>query len=345
MRRSILRDVDAAVAAGARRAVASREVGISARTLERWRKGGEDRREGPKSPAPNRLTAAERRRILDVAAASEHRDLSPKQIVPRLADRGLYVGSESSFYRVLKEEGRAAHRARSRPATSRRPTALVAVKPNTVWSWDITYLRSQVRGLFFRLYLVVDVFSRKVVGWTVHEEEDGRLAAELVERTVLAEGVVRGELTLHADNGGPMKASTLLAKLEALGVAASFSRPRTSDDNPFSEALFRTMKYRPEYPSASFASIDAARAWVARFVHWHNEIHFHSGIGHVTPASRHQDRDAAILAARRRVYEAARRRNPGRWTGNVRNCDPAGPVSLNPQRPAVVTPTTNEAAA
>jgi transposase InsO family protein len=337
--------VDVAVAAGARRAAAARESGISARTIERWRRGGEDRREGPSAPATNRLTAAERRRILAVAASAEHRDLSPKQIVPRLADRGLYVGSESSFYRVLRDAGQAAHRVKSRPPNARRPPALVAVKPNVVWSWDITYLRSNVRGLFFRLYLVMDVFSRKAVGWSVHEEEEGLFAAQLVERAALDEGVVRGELTLHADNGGPMKASTMLAKLEALGVAASFSRPRTSDDNPFSESLFRTLKYRPEFPAAPFESIDAARAWVARFVHWYNEVHFHSGIGHVTPTSRHQGRDAAILAKRRTVYAAARRRNPERWSGDVRDCARAGPVSLNPQRLAAATTTTNEAAA
>jgi len=345
LRGSILEDVDVAVASGCRRAAAARESGVAPRTIERWRHGGEDRREGPASPSPNRLTAAERKRILAVAASPEHRDLSVKQIVPRLADRGEYVGSESSFYRVLRDAGQAAHRVKSRPPNARRPLALVAAKPNTVWSWDITYLRTNVRGLYFRLYLVMDIFSRKVVGWSVHEDEDGLLAAQLVERAALAEGVLRGELTLHADNGGPMKAFTMLAKLEALGVAASFSRPRTSDDNPFSESLFRTLKYRPEFPAAPFETIDAARAWVARFVHWYNEIHFHSGIGHVTPSSRHQGKDTAILAKRRTVYAAARRRNPARWSGDVRDCERAGPVSLNPQRPAVVTTTTNEAAA
>jgi len=345
LRAAILQDVDVAVASGARRAAAARESGVAARTLERWRHGGEDRRKGPNSPAPNRLTDVERNRILAVAASPEHRDLSVKQIVPRLADRGEYAGSESSFYRVLRAAGQAAHRVKSRPPNPRRPLALIAAKPNTVWSWDITYLRSNVRGLYFRLYLVMDVFSRKAVGWSVHEDEDGLLAAQLVERTALAECVVRGELTLHADNGGPMKASTMLAKLEALGVAASFSRPRTSDDNPYSESLFRTLKYRPEYPAAPFESIDAARTWVARFVHWYNEVHFHSGIGHVTPSSRHQGKDTAILAARKKVYTAARNRNPGRWSGDVRDCERAGPVSLNPQRPAVVTTTTNEAAA
>lgn len=334
-----------AVASGARRAAAARESGVAPRTIERWRHGGEDRRAGPLSPAANRLTDVERRRILAVAASPEHRDLSPKQIVPRLADRGVYVGSEASFYRVLRVAGQSAHRARSRPANPRRPLVLVAAKPNAVWSWDITYLRSNVRGLFFRLYLVMDVFSRKITGWSVHEEEDGVFAAQLVERAALAEGVVRGELTLHADNGGPMKASTLLAKLEALGVAASFSRPRTSDDNPFSEALFRTLKYRPEFPAAPFESIDAARAWVARFVHWYNEIHLHSGIGYVTPSSRHQGKDEAILAARRDVYTAARRRNPGRWSGDVRDCDAVGPVTLNPQRPDVVEKTAKVEAA
>ena len=345
MRRDILQNIDVAVAAGARRASAASESGISPRTLERWRHGGEDRREGPLTPAANRLSDAERRRILAVAAAPDHRDLSVKQIVPRLADRGVYVGSESSFYRVLRAQGQLAHRVRSRPAKARRPLVLVATKPNAVWSWDITYLRTSVRGLFFKLYLVMDVFSRKAVGWAVHEEEDGLLAAQLVERAALVERIVRNELTLHADNGGPMKASTLVAKLEALGIAASYSRPRTSDDNPYSESLFRTLKYRPEYPSDPFASIDAARAWVARFVHWYNEIHLHSGIGHVTPASRHQGRDAAILTARRKVYAAARRRNPERWSGEVRDCELVGAVALNPQRPDVVPTTTNEAAA
>ena len=345
MRRTILQGVDAAVAAGARRAAAARECGLAPRTLERWRDAGEDLRKGPTSPSPNRLTDAERKQILAVAASPEHRDLSVKQIVPRLADRGVYFGSESSFYRVLGDEGQAARRTMCRPRTARRPLTLVATKPNTVWSWDITYLRSEVRGLYFRLYLVLDIFSRKVVGWSVHEEEDGRLAAQVVERAVLAEQVERGELTLLADNGGPMKASTMLAKLEALGVATSFSRPRTSDDNPFSESHFRTLKYRPEFPAAPFTSLDAARAWVARFVHWYNEVHFHSGICHVTPASRHEGRDTAILAARKLVYDAARQRNPGRWSGDVRNCEPAGPVSLNPQRPAAAATTTNEAAA
>lgn len=345
MRTETLRLVDEAVAAGARRAPAAAVLGLSARSVERWRDGGEDRREGPTSPAPNALTAVERRRILASATSPEHRDLSPKQIVPLLADRGEYLGSESSFYRVLRAEGQTAHRARSRPANPRRPLALVAEKQNRVWSWDITYLKSNVRGLYFRLYLVMDVFSRKVVGFSVHEEEDGRLAADLVERSALAEGVPRGELVLHADNGGPMKASTLLAKLEALGIAASFSRPRTSDDNPFSEALFRTLKYRPEYPAEPFASIDAARAWVTRFVHWYDEVHLHSGIGYVTPASRHRGEDAAILAARKKVYAAARRRNPDRWSGEIRDCARVGAVTLNPQRPDVVETTATKEAA
>ena len=191
MRRAILASVDTAVAAGARRAAAAIASGLSPRTLERWRHGGEDSRRGPRSPAANRLSEAERTRILAVAASSAYRNLSVKQIVPRLADRGEYVGSESSFYRVLHAQGQVAHRVRTRPARRRRPLALVAATPNSVWSWDITYLRTNVRGLFFRLYLVMDVYSRKVVGWDVHEEEDGRLAAQLLERAARSEGVPR----------------------------------------------------------------------------------------------------------------------------------------------------------
>lgn len=156
------------------------------------------------------------------------------------------------------------------------------------------------------------------------------IAATLIERATREQQVSRDALVLHADNGGPMKGSTMLATLHKLGVLASFSRPRVSDDNPYAEALFRTLKYRPGYPRKPFATIDAARAWVAGFVAWYNREHLHSAIRYVTPDTRHAQRDTAILAARHRVYRAAQARTPSRWTAQTRNWNPVGPVALNP---------------
>jgi transposase InsO family protein len=334
VRRAILRLVDEAVAAGARRAKAARLTGVSVRTIERWRRecdGGKDRRAGPAKPRRSALSEAERARVLAVATSPEYRDLPPGQIVPRLADRGEYVASESTVYRVLRAS-QMERRTTTRVAVAKRPKTLPATGPGQVWSWDITYLRAPIRGMYFRLYMILDVFSRKIVGWAVHESETAELAAELVDATAAREGVRPGDLTLHADNGGAQKGSTLMAKLEALGIARSFSRPRTSDDNPFSEAHFRTMKYRPEYPEKCFANLDAAQAWVARFVRWYNEKHLHSGISYVTPASRHAGKDREILERRRRVYEAARRAHPERWSGDVRRWERPEVVTLNPDR-------------
>jgi putative transposase len=328
----ILALVDEAVAAGAREQCAGEVLGIAARTLSRWRAagGGEDRRQGPGTPPAHKLDDDERQRVLDTANSVAFRDLSPRQIVPLLADRGQYVASESTFYRVLRAAGQLAHRSHARPARAHKPPEHVARGPNEVWSWDITYLRSSVRGAFFYLYLVVDVYSRKIVGWQVYAEESATLAAQLVQAAMSQEHVDPGRLVLHADNGGPMKGSTMLATLQRLGVVASFSRPSVSDDNPFAEALFRTLKYRPGYPRKPFGSLEAARAWVEGFVAWYNGEHLHSGIRYVTPDDRHAGRDKGILARRHDVYTRAHKRTPRRWTGPTRNWSPIGAVYLNP---------------
>lgn len=329
--------VEEAVAAGARVERASALVGISPRTLTRWRSDGDagDRRASAGVAPAHKLTEEERQRVLEVAVSPEFRDLSPRQIVPRLADRGEYVASESTFYRVLREAGELAHRGHARARTSRRPEEYRARCPNEVWAWDITYLRSPVRGVFFYLYLIVDIFSRKIVGWSVEEEESSRLAADLVATAIPAEGADPNRLVLHADNGGPMKGSTMLATLQRLGVIASFSRPGVSDDNPFAEALFRTLKYRPGFPRKPFPSVAAARQWVEGFVRWYNYEHLHSAIRYVTPSDRHARRDKAILAARQTVYRAAKKRAPRRWTGPIRNWTPVGAVYLNPVKQEV----------
>jgi transposase InsO family protein len=306
-------------------------LGLTARTLERWADQDDDGRHGPHTVPANKLTEAERRQIIAVATSPEFRDQSPKQIVPRLADQGRYLGSEATFYRVLHGEDMQHRRGRARPAAA-RPREHAATGPWQVASWDITYLRSLVRGKFFYLYLVEDVWSRKILGWDVHEAESDELAAALIERIRREAGEV--DLTgwvLHSDNGGPMKGATMLATLQRLGVVTSFSRPGVSDDNPFSEALFRTLKYCPEYPSTGFATVAEARAWVARFVRWYNDDHRHSGIGYVAPAQRHAGEDVAILAARKAVYERARSRHPARWANHTRAWDRPATVTLNPE--------------
>ena len=213
-----------------------------------------------------------------------------------------------------------------------KPKALMASGPNQLYSWDITYLPTRVRGIFLYLYLVMDIYSRKVVGWQVYEEESSALAADLMTDICQREGVKRDCVTLHSDNGSPMKGATLLATLHDLGVIPSFSRPSVSNDNPYSESLFRTLKYRPEYPEDVFTNLHGARTWVRWFVDWYNNQHLHSSIQFLTPAQRHAGLDAEILARREQVYRDARARHPQRWSGNIRNCKPVGDVHLNPQK-------------
>jgi putative transposase len=319
-----------AVAAGARRAKACDVIGLPVRTLQRWAYKSDDGRHGPKRTPANKLSATERREIVAVATNAEFRDWSPKQIVPTLAEREIFIASESSFYRVLHEDGLQQHRGRARPPTP-RPPGPVADGPWQLAAWDITYLRSHVRGQFFYLYLVTDVWSRKILGWAVHDVESADLAADLIEqiRKEHPTADLRGWV-LHSDNGGPMKGATMLATMQRLGIVPSFSRPRVSDDNAYAEALFRTLKYCPQYPSKGFASLDDARSWVTVFVAWYNNQHLHSGIGFVTPSSRHDGHDDAILAIRRETYKRARERNPARWSGHTRPWAKPAVVALIP---------------
>ena len=323
-----------AVEGGARRHKACEILEISVRTLQRWEREPDkgDQRAGPKSKPGNSLSEAEKMLVVAVASSPCFRDLSPAQIVPILAESGVYIASEASFYRILREQRLLSHRSSARPARYSRPTEHVATGPNQVWSWDITYLRSPVKGQFYYLYLVVDVFSRMIVGWAVHEEESSDLAGALITEACLREGVDPEELILHSDNGGPMKGATMLATLQWLGIVPSFSRPKVSDDNPYSEALFRTLKYRPEYPSVPFESLESARNWVGEFVRWYNHEHRHSGIKFVTPVSRHCGEEQAILLRRKEAYEEARKKNPNRWSGGIRNWDRIAEVRLNPSK-------------
>jgi transposase InsO family protein len=327
--------IEQALNTGSRLSCACQAVGISPRTYQRWIKSLDDLVDGrtkPNRPCPaNRLSQEERQHIINLCNQGDHASLPPSQIVPKLADEGTYVASESSFYRVLKEAGQVNHRGRAKePRKVGPPKTHKAVAPNQVWSWDITFLKSCVAGSFFRLYLIMDIFSRKIVGWEVHESERSEHASTLISKACLAEGVQRQQLVLHSDNGSPMKGATMLATLQKLGIMPSFSRPSVSDDNAYSESLFRTLKYTPSYPSQPFESIEHARRWVKDFVHWYNDKHLHSGLKFVTPNQKHQGKDIAQLQKRKSIYEEAKRKNPFRWSKETRNWNPIMEVWLNP---------------
>jgi len=326
-----------AVASGARKAVACDELEVSLRTLQRWTEEGDMRADarttGIRPKPANALSLEEREAILAACNSPEHAGLPPSQIVPRLADQGRYLASESSFYRVLRAAGQQHRRGRSQPPRKHAlSTTHVATGPNQLWSWDITYLPSPVRGQYYYLYLIEDIYSRKGVGWEVYAQESGELAAKLLQRSVIAEQCLNQPLVLHSDNGAPMKSQTLLSKMHDLGITPSRGRPRVSNDNPYSESLFRTLKYCPQWPKDGFANLDAARDWVRNFMRWYNHEHRHSRIRFVTPAERHRGLDQQVLACRHALYKKARASNPGRWSGQTRNWEQIGAVMLNPDR-------------
>ncbi len=324
--------IDEAIGRGARLRPAARMLGVTCRTVQRWRNqnGGYDRRNGPRTAPANKLTSAERQQVLTVANSPEYRDLSPRQIVPRLADQGRYIASESTFYRILRAENQLVHRERCRPVTHRRPKEKKATGPCQVWSWDITYLKTTIKGQFFYLYIILDVWSRKIMAAQVYDAERDQNSSLLFMDAVCHHNINPEGLILHSDNGSPMKGSNMLATLQHLGVMPSFSRPQVSNDNPYSESLFRTLKYRPEYPSQPFTSIQEAQTWVNRFVRWYNTEHRHSEIRFVTPDERHYGKEKTILDKRKEVYEQARRKNPNRWIRQTRNWEPIEIVILNP---------------
>lgn len=325
-----------AQACGARKRKACELLNLSLRTLERWEKpsGIEDNRKNANRPKhANQLTEEERKMILDIVNSAEYRDLPPCKVVPHLADRGLYIASESTFYRVLRAEKQLAHRQRSKPAKHHKPKAYTADGPNQLWSWDISYLPTTVFGLYFYLYVVIDIYSRKIVGWSIHERESAEHASALVKQTCLDEQVEREQVVLHSDNGKPMKGATMLAMLKTLGVQPSFSRPSVSDDNPYSESLFKTVKYHSSFPAISrFDSIEDARIWMEKFVGWYNTKHLHSSLKFITPEQRHLGLDKAIFAKRESVYQMAKTLRPERWSRHTRNWSLPKAVTLNPDK-------------
>lgn len=311
------------------------------RSVQRWQRGATgDQRRGPKTAPKHQLSEAEKDEVVRLANQPSYRNLSPEQVVAKLADEGVYICSERSLRRVLAERRLDSHRERSKPRTARhKPREYVAREPLRVLSWDITYLKNaSIRGSYFYLYLHVDIWSRRIVAAEVHDTQSTELAAQLLCSLCNLHRIQTDELVVHSDNGAPMKGSTMLATMRALGITSSFSRPSVSDDNAYVEALFRHLKYAPSYPSNGFSDLAQARAWVMRFVAWYNTEHLHSAISLVTPDDRHHGRDIQILSHRRDVYAAARKANPLRWTKHHRQWNRPDIVILNPDRLIFTSP-------
>lgn len=330
--------INIAIESGARLWKACKELGLSKRTFNRWKETDSefiDKRTICERPEPaNKLSRVEKEKLLDVVHSEEYAELPPSQIVPRLADQGIYLASESSFYRVLREANEMKHRGLSKPPVKRPITTHSAIAPNQVWMWDITYLNGPIKGKHYYLYLISDLFSRKIVGWEVWEEESAEHASELIKRTTMLEKVASKQnvLVLHSDNGSPMKGATMLETLYSLGIVPSNSRPRVSNDNPYAESIFKTLKYRPNFQPKGFRALTEARLWVQRFVTWYNNEHKHSGLNFLSPVDRHNGDDKEIFKNRIAVYEAAKSKHPERWTKDIRNWSLEDKVFLNPER-------------
>lgn len=314
------------------------ELGISKRTYNRWKNSTNDyidERTTCVRPEPvNKLTQEEKNKILETMNLEEFSSKTPCEIVPILADRGIYLGSESTFYKVLAEANMLAHRGRAHKPKKRAISTHKASGPDEVWMWDITYLNGPIKGKYYYLYLFSDLFSRKIIGWEVWENETAEHASELIKRIYREEKLYlkAKPLVLHSDNGSPMKGATMLETLYSLGIIPSRSRPRVSNDNPYAESIFKTLKYVPSYQPEGFDSLMDARLWVKHFVNWYNNEHRHSGINYVTPSERHEGQDVEVLKKRKLVYERARQKHPERWSREVRNWDYSDTEWLNPRQ-------------
>lgn len=338
----ILSVINEAVKNGARKSYVANELELCLRTLQRWDKSQEDLRQFKTSEPKNKLSKKEREEVIKICTSEEFVDLSPHQIVPILAERGQYIASESTFYRILRENAMVTPKKQPLKSPRHKPESLKATGPNQVWSWDITYLKTDLKGEFLYLYLFMDVWSRKIVAWDIFDRQTSENASEILRN---CERVNLGEtLRLHSDNGAPMKGRTFLSTLQQLGVVPSFSRPRCSNDNPYSESLFKTLKYNDGCPK-NFSSEDRAKVWVKKFVHWYNTQHRHSGIGYVTPEQRDTKKDIALLKRRNKTMLEAREKNPIRFSKNkIRQWVYQEVVYLNPDKDEFITEKTRHSA-
>jgi transposase InsO family protein len=307
-----VRIIGEAIVDGARVKKACATLEISFRSYLRWKAGKlEDKRKGAVKTIPRKLSEAEREDFYRHSNTKRFREMTPEQIVAILCEEGTYYGSDRTLYRIFRDKKALTSRTESRkPGQSRKPPELTAIGPNQVWSWDITWLRTDVKGFFFYAYVVIDVFSRAIVGWSIEDCESPDHAQKLFERIISRLGVK--PQFVHADNGGPMRGVSLVAFLTGLQVGLSHSRPRVSDDNPYIESFFRTVKYHVSFPR-NFATLQAARDWFALFIDWYNTQHRHSGISYVTPAQKHKGTDVQLLEARQETLNAAAQAHPERF--------------------------------
>ena len=280
-------------------------LGISVRTIQRWKKDGlKDKRKGAEKKVANKLSQEEELRIYNLCCSDEYKELNPREIFNSLLDKGLYFASESTFYRILKKRQALKHRSETKKGTSKaKPAELRATSKNQVWMWDITWLKSAVTGLWYYAYVIEDLYDRSIVAWMIFENESDVHSRELFEYACRKENAHPD--FIHSDNGNPMKGVTLLAFYYQLGIVPSFSRPRVSDDNPFIESFFKTMKYKCGYPKY-FKDINHARIWFADFIHWYNFEHKHSGLQYITPMQKRQNKHLAIFENRNKVIRQAR---------------------------------------
>lgn len=303
------------------KALACRAFGVSERTHRHRKAASEGRvaprpsrvKDGPRVALPWQIPDEERDQIKNILCSDRFGDLAPAQVYATLLDEGTYVCSERTMYRILHEHDLVRERRRGhQPSRRYTPPRVHATGPNQAWSWDITRLRGPGVRCWFYLYVVIDIFSRKIVAWTIDTAESDKVAKRMINTACKRNGIDPDQLVLHSDRGAQMTSNTIAELLEDLGVTRSLSRPRTSDDNPYSEAQFKTLKYRPDYP-ARFDDIGQARTWMRRFAHWYNQCHYHSGIAYLHPADVHAGRGPDIIAARQHTLDQAYAANPTRF--------------------------------
>jgi putative transposase len=266
--------------------------------------------------SPRALTPDERQAVLDQLHAPRFADRSPTEVYATLLDEGVYLASERTFYRLLAENGESRERRDQLTHPPYHKPELLAVRPNEVWSWDITRLLGPVKWTYFYLYVILDIFSRYVVGWMVASREAADLAEQLIGDTLAKQDIAVGDLTIHADRGTAMLSKPVALLLADLGVTKSHSRPHTSNDNPFSEAHFKTLKYRPGFPER-FTTIEEARSFCQEFFTWYNADHRHAGIGLMPPEAVHYGRAADLHATRANVLRVAYRAHPERFVNGL----------------------------
>ncbi|MBN2884529.1 IS3 family transposase [Patescibacteria group bacterium] len=328
--------INEAVSSGSRIMSACRSIGISTTTFDRWQAGSIiDSRKGSFKSIPQKLTESEEKQIIEICCSNEYKDSNPYKILADLLDKGIYIASESTFYRVLRKNSLVNHRGNSRPTNKRNPPPeRKATGPNQVWTWDITYLKSNIRGIFYYAYVIIDIWDRSIVKWAIHDREEDSLAQELFKCALLDNN--EPNVFVHSDNGSPMKGVTLMALFYDLGICNSYSRPRVSNDNPFIESFFKTVKYGASYPG-KFPNILIAREWFASFVDGYNTSHRHSGINFITPQEMRSGKYISIAKNRNKVMLQAKDKNPCRWSNNVKQLPIRHVVYLNPTADTRIT--------